>query len=184
MNRDAAARALARALSKSLADDSAARDAAVADAGALRALWRDCPEWRAFCAAGRRDAVLPSVPRATPSAPGGFGGLSAPVRLLIGQMAEWNLLPLLDRVCGFFLEDAARAAGRRRARAVFAVEPTEADLEILREKLARKFSGAPVDLETSVDPSLLAGFRVMIGDRLTDASLAGRIRRMTSRKGL
>ncbi len=39
-------------------------------------------------------------------------------------------------------------------------------------------AGSTVDLRTEVDPTLLGGLTVQIGDRLLDASIRGRLERL------
>ena len=39
-------------------------------------------------------------------------------------------------------------------------------------------AGSTIDLHTSVDPSLLGGLTVQVGDRLLDASIRGRLERL------
>ena len=39
-------------------------------------------------------------------------------------------------------------------------------------------AGSTVDLRTEVDPALLGGLTVQVGDRLLDASIRGRLERL------
>jgi F-type H+-transporting ATPase subunit delta len=64
--------------------------------------------------------------------------------------------------------------GLARARAVTAVELSEADKQALVQRL-RDSTGRQVVLETEVDPSILGGVVVQIGDRLLDASTKSRL---------
>ncbi|MDQ6919821.1 MAG: F0F1 ATP synthase subunit delta [Candidatus Dormibacteraeota bacterium] len=69
---------------------------------------------------------------------------------------------------------ADAAAGRVRARVTTAIPLSDRD----REKLGRDLSaqlGKDVRLVASVDPAILGGLVLQVGDRLTDASVAGRI---------
>ena len=49
-----------------------------------------------------------------------------------------------------------------------------ADLDALVKKLENRF-GKKFDVETNVDPHAIGGVRVMMGDRLIDATVAGRL---------
>ena len=62
----------------------------------------------------------------------------------------------------------------RRAHATTAVPLTSAEREALAQRLEAS-TGHPVELETDVDPELLGGVVVQIGDRLIDASVRGRL---------
>lgn len=66
------------------------------------------------------------------------------------------------------------AAGRVRATVTTAIPLSEAD----RKSLARDLSsqlGKDVRLESRVDPEILGGLVLQVGDRLTDASVAARL---------
>ena len=65
--------------------------------------------------------------------------------------------------------------GISRARAVTAVPLGNAERDALARRL-REQTGKEVLLETSVDPNLLGGVVVQIGDRLIDASTKARLR--------
>ena len=66
------------------------------------------------------------------------------------------------------------AAGRVRASVTTAIALSDAD----REKLGRELSaqlGKDVRLVAKVDPAILGGLVLQVGDRLTDGSVAGRL---------
>jgi F-type H+-transporting ATPase subunit delta len=64
--------------------------------------------------------------------------------------------------------------GIQHARATTAVPLTSAEQQVLSERLQAS-TGHPVELTTEVDPALLGGVVVQIGDRLIDASVRGRL---------
>jgi F-type H+-transporting ATPase subunit delta len=69
------------------------------------------------------------------------------------------------------------AAGRVRASVTTAIPLSEDD----RDKLSRDLSaqlGKDVRLAAHVDPSILGGLLLQVGDRLTDASVAGRLEQL------
>jgi F-type H+-transporting ATPase subunit delta len=65
--------------------------------------------------------------------------------------------------------------GVAHARATTAVPLSDADRNALSQRLAQQ-TGGEVVLETSVDPELLGGVVVQIGDRLIDASTRSKLR--------
>lgn len=65
--------------------------------------------------------------------------------------------------------------GVSRARATTAVPLADAEREALTRRLAQQ-TGGEVVLETAVDPELLGGIVVQIGDRLIDASTRSKLR--------
>ena len=70
---------------------------------------------------------------------------------------------------------SARASPRPARPA--AAELTPAELEALTNKL-EQFTGGRVELDVAVDPSLLGGLVVRVGDRLIDVSVRGRLERL------
>ncbi|PKM82208.1 MAG: F0F1 ATP synthase subunit delta [Firmicutes bacterium HGW-Firmicutes-14] len=63
------------------------------------------------------------------------------------------------------------------ARVKTAAELTEADLEALKDKL-NAVTGKNVRLQPEVDPSLIGGVMVRIGDKVIDGSLLGRLEKL------
>jgi F-type H+-transporting ATPase subunit delta len=57
---------------------------------------------------------------------------------------------------------------------------TDAEVEALRERLAG-MTGGRVDISLQVDPDILGGVMVRIGDRLIDGSVRGRLERLRTR---
>jgi F-type H+-transporting ATPase subunit delta len=69
--------------------------------------------------------------------------------------------------------------GVSRARATTAVPLGDAERQTLSRRLAEQ-TGGEIILETAVDPELLGGVVVQIGDRLIDASTRARLRALRS----
>ena len=57
---------------------------------------------------------------------------------------------------------------------------SDADRDAVRDKHA-SMTGVTVAIETQVDPSLLGGVLVRLGDRLIDGSVRGRLERLRAR---
>ncbi len=72
------------------------------------------------------------------------------------------------------VEDAAQARGWRVARVKAAEEISGAQNEALRQELGR-LAGNPVDLQVTIDPVLLGGVVVQLGDLLVDSSTRHRL---------
>ena len=81
---------------------------------------------------------------------------------------------LARQVADYFGELLAESEGRARASAVTAVELSDQDRENLTQRL-RERTGRRILLETSVDPAILGGIVVQIGDRLIDGSTRARL---------
>jgi F-type H+-transporting ATPase subunit delta len=69
---------------------------------------------------------------------------------------------------------AAELRERLNARVTVAVEPTPRQLELLGEGLARVF-GKKMGLRVEVDPQILGGVVVRVGDQVLDGSIARRL---------
>lgn len=72
---------------------------------------------------------------------------------------------------------ANEARGIVTARVTSAVELSESELAALRAKLSG-YTGQQVEVSAEVDPSLIGGIVVRIGDRVMDGSIAGHLQRI------
>jgi F-type H+-transporting ATPase subunit delta len=104
---------------------------------------------------------------------GAAGG--ATMRLL-EQMAAWNHLHLIPDVARRFEAAARKSEGRITAHVVCADPPDAAATTAIQNRIATINKTFEVELRS--DPRLLAGLTVRVGDRLIDASLAGRLARI------
>jgi len=76
-----------------------------------------------------------------------------------------------------FVREYNEAKGIVRATVTSAVPLSEASLSDLRDRIARQVR-AEIVLSNPVDPALIGGFVVRVGDRQVDASIAGRLHRL------
>jgi len=124
---------------------------------------------------------------------GALGDRDLPVSVrqqVIAQLLGTKVLPATVRLAAYavrggrardivstldaLVEDAARARGWRVARVQAADEVSPAQRQDLREALAR-LAGNPVDLQVIIDPQLLGGVVVQLGDLLVDSSTRHRL---------
>jgi F-type H+-transporting ATPase subunit delta len=112
----------------------------------------------------------------------------AKMRLVAAALADLPALPLnlarllvrksrtalAPEIAVQFQTMVAGEQGVRKAHATTAVPLTSAEQQALSQRLEAS-TGHPVELETDVDPELLGGVVVQIGDRLIDASVRGRL---------
>jgi F-type H+-transporting ATPase subunit delta len=92
-------------------------------------------------------------------------------RLLVRK----NRTALAPQIAAQFEQLIEAQRGVSRARAVTAVPLAAAERDALAQRL-REQTGKEVVLEAEVDPELLGGVVVQIGDRLIDASTRARLR--------
>jgi F-type H+-transporting ATPase subunit delta len=88
-----------------------------------------------------------------------------------------DLLPLILAQCGI---EAEKRSGRKRVQVISAQPLSETDLNKIRERLVAALAIQPV-LETAVDPSILGGLRVRVGDTVYDGSLRARLKQLRHR---
>ena len=86
----------------------------------------------------------------------------------------------IDGIAEEFEELADTAAGRVRARVTAAVELSGSDISRIERDLSGKL-GKDVQLQVEVDPAIIGGLVLQVGDRLIDASVATRLQQLRRR---
>ncbi len=167
----------ARSYARALAEAAIARgllSEVRADMEALKAQWEGSAELRAFCA-----VHMPGPPEGDALRVRRIWGdsFSAPTLTLIETLAAWQGLKLIPLLFKPFFALADAAEKRVGVHVTFACEPAEHELAVL-EKRAHSTFGNGAILKTAVDPALLAGMVIRVGDKRIDASLAGRVARL------
>lgn len=101
----------------------------------------------------------------------------------------WNLVRLLVRrnrmrlagaIASEFRRMVQRANGIVGATVTAATELTHDEEELIRRSL-EEMTGQRIELTVTVDPALIGGVAVRIGDRMIDASVRGRLERLRER---
>jgi F-type H+-transporting ATPase subunit delta len=100
-----------------------------------------------------------------------------PLLNLLLLLLRRGRIELLPRVAAAFRDLVNRKAGITPALVISATELSAQDLRALEQRL-EQLTGGRVDLEVRVDPSLLGGISVRVGDRLIDGSVRGRLERL------
>ncbi|HEY9765094.1 MAG TPA: ATP synthase F1 subunit delta [Chroococcales cyanobacterium] len=114
-------------------------------------------------ASGKKDLLLRLLPKASLE-------LSNFLKVLIDK-GRINLISEIEELFGRRYREASR---KLVAEVVSARKLDEEQERILRESLERLY-GREVALEEKVDPAVLGGTRVRIGDQVLDDTLAGRL---------
>ncbi|MBA4188165.1 MAG: ATP synthase F1 subunit delta [Planctomycetaceae bacterium] len=102
------------------------------------------------------------------------GNASDLFRGLLSVLTKNNRLNLLAGIAGAYRQLLDDRAGRVRVKVTSAVELSEAQRSTLTSTLAALLKQQPV-LATRVDPNLLGGMVVQIGDRVIDTSVRTRL---------
>jgi F-type H+-transporting ATPase subunit delta len=127
-----------------------------------------------------RALANPSIPLETriSVAQATFGRLVGPKVLnLIGLMLRRGRIEELPRLAAEFRRLDDQRQGITRATAISASSLTPDEVTALTERLEQS-AGGRVALDTEVDPSLLGGLVVRLGDRLIDGSVRSRLERL------
>ena len=98
------------------------------------------------------------------------GKVGRPVLGLLNVLVEKRREPLLDNVVEEFDRYRDQHEGRVRARVVSARKLDDDLLEALRTALEQRTKKS-IDLTETVDPEVLGGLRVNIGDRVLDGTV-------------
>jgi F-type H+-transporting ATPase subunit delta len=108
------------------------------------------------------------------------GRISAPAFNLVRLLARRGRIDLLAGVAAEYRRLLGRSRGVATATVTAARDLSDDDLDAIRERV-QAMTGGEVDLEVRVDPSLIGGVTVRIGDKLIDASVRGRLERLRAR---
>jgi F-type H+-transporting ATPase subunit delta len=108
------------------------------------------------------------------------GRVSDKVRNLVSLLVRRGRIDQLTAVVAEFQRLRDARAGIVQATVTSAAPLTDADVAALRDRLTGMTSGT-VEIRTRVDPTLLGGVTVRLGDRLIDGSVRGRLDRLRSR---
>lgn len=98
-------------------------------------------------------------------------------RRFLGFLLDKGHLPMLADISAAFERLMARGRVREIAHVTSAVELGEEERERITALIRRRF-GADVDCEFHVDPALLGGLHIRVGDTVIDATLASQLERL------
>ena len=127
-----------------------------------------------------RALANPSIPleTRTATAEATFGRLvGRQVLNLIGLMLRRGRIEELPRVAAEFRRLDGERQGITQATATSASSLTPDEVRVLTQRL-EQYTGGRVELAVEVDPSLLGGLVVRVGDRLIDGSVRSRLERL------
>jgi len=108
------------------------------------------------------------------------GGLAEPVRKFLGTLLEAGQIGQLDEIAAEFGRLVRHGPQRQSAEVTSAVPLTGAEEQALRNKLAARF-GSELEVKFRVDPALLGGILLRVGDQVIDGSVAGKLAALRNR---
>ncbi len=106
--------------------------------------------------------------------------VSDQTRNLVQLMLRRGRIEQLPRVAAEFRRLDNRRQGITEATATAAAPLTPEEIRALTARL-EQFTGGRVELDVAVDPDLLGGLVVRVGDQLIDGSVRGRLERLRNR---
>jgi F-type H+-transporting ATPase subunit delta len=98
----------------------------------------------------------------------------------IRVVAHHDRLELIPLIHDLAVREAERRLGQRRVQVTSATELSSETLEAIRNSMATALSTQPI-LETRVDPSLLGGMTIRVGDTVYDGSLKTQVKQLRVR---
>ena len=105
--------------------------------------------------------------------------LSDDGRNFVRVLVEAERIALMPEIAALFDELKDRAEGTAKAEIETAFELTPAQLAEIQEALARRF-GKRIEATVRVNPALIGGARVTVGDTVVDASVQARLTAMST----
>lgn len=103
-----------------------------------------------------------------------FGDKVAPATLALLRQAAACRTGSFDGVLTHFADEVAARRSRTLAEVRSATALSDAELERVASALSAKY-GRPVHLNTIVDPTIIGGLKVSIGDDVIDGTIVGRL---------
>jgi F-type H+-transporting ATPase subunit delta len=96
---------------------------------------------------------------------------------LIKLLVEYDRLAILPEIAGIYEELKAQDEGSLDAEITAATALSDAQVKTLVDQLQTKF-GKKVEASVKVDPEIIGGIKIVVGDTVIDASVRGRLQEM------
>ncbi len=96
---------------------------------------------------------------------------------LIKLLVEYGRLSILPDIAEAFEELKAQDEGVLEAEITAASQPKDAEVKALVKRLEDKF-GKKIEASVKVDPELIGGIKILVGDTVIDASVKGQLQQL------
>lgn len=96
---------------------------------------------------------------------------------LIKVLVEYGRLSILPAITSAFEELKALDEGTLEAQIIAAAKPSAAEVKDLVKRLEAKF-GKKIEASVSVDPEIIGGIKIIVGDTVIDASVKGQLQNL------
>ena len=96
---------------------------------------------------------------------------------LIKVLVEYGRLSILPAITSAFEELKAQEEGVLDAQIIAAAKPTDKEVKDLVKRLEVKF-GKKIEASVTVDPEIIGGIKIIVGDTVIDASVKGQLQNL------
>jgi len=96
---------------------------------------------------------------------------------LVKVLVEYGRLSILPEIASAFEALKAQDEGTLDAEIIAAAKPSAAEVKDLVTRLEAKF-GKKIEASVSVDPELIGGIKIVVGDTVIDASVKGQLQNL------
>ncbi len=96
---------------------------------------------------------------------------------LVKVLVEYGRLSILPEISKAFEELKAQDEGTLDAQIIAAAKPSAAEVKDLVKRLEAKF-GKKIEASVSVDPEIIGGIKIIVGDTVIDASVKGQLQNL------
>ena len=96
---------------------------------------------------------------------------------LIKLLVEYRRLAVLPEIAAAFEQLKAEDEGSLEAEIIAAAQPSEAQVASVVKQLQARF-GKTIDAHVKLDPALIGGLKIIIGDTVIDASVRGQLQEL------
>jgi F-type H+-transporting ATPase subunit delta len=100
-------------------------------------------------------------------------------RNFVRVLVEAGRVELLPQIQAMFTQLKNAAEGTAKAEIVSAIALTDAQVADLKVALEKRF-GKKIEATVAVDPRLIGGARIVVGDQVVDGSIAGKLAAMAT----
>ncbi|OPX04508.1 F0F1 ATP synthase subunit delta [Geobacillus sp. LEMMY01] len=107
-----------------------------------------------------------------------FAGVSTPVQNTLLLLLERHRFGLVPELAEQFLALVDDARGIAKAVAYSARPLTDEELRALSDVFAQKVGKQTLEIENIIDPELIGGVKLRIGNRIYDGSVSGQLERI------
>lgn len=107
-----------------------------------------------------------------------FANLSAPVLNTLLILIDRQRQSIIPDMVDFFVEEANNVRGIADAKVYSVRELTNEEKTALSETFAKKVGKKALRIENIIDPSVLGGVKLRIGNRIYDGSVSGKLARV------